>query len=346
LKSYTLAEIAKWVGGMVRGDAARRISGVAGVEEADGTQITWLAHEKYAPKLRTSKAGAAVVPEQFGETPMPAILSEDPSLAVATILQRFAPPVPRPAAGVHATAIVSPSARLGREVAVGPHVVIGDDAAIGDRTVLHASIFIGSEVTIGRDCELWPGVVVRERCVIGHRVIVHPNTTIGADGFGYQWIAGKHDKIPQIGTVEVEDDVEIGANCTIDRAKFGATRIGTGTKIDNLVQIAHNVHIGPHCLIVAQCGIAGSSRLGRGVVMGGQAGVGDHLTLHDGARVAGCACISKDVPAGMTVIGIPAVERGQFVRERAKLRRLPNLEDQLQALIKRVERLESSADDQ
>ncbi len=343
-KSYPLAEIAKWVGGVVRGDASTRISGVAGVDEADSSSIAWLADEKYAPQLKNSKAGAVVVPTHFGATPMPAILCDNPSLAIATILDKFAPPVPRPAAGVHPLALVSPSAKLGREVAVGPFVVVGDEAVIGDRTVLHAHVFVGPEVRAGSDCEFWPGVVVRERCRIGNRVIIHPNCTIGADGFGYQYVGGRHRKIPQIGTVEIEDDVEIGANSTIDRAKFGATRIGRGTKIDNLVQVAHNVRVGPNCMIVAQCGIAGSTRLGQGVVLGGKVGLRDHIALGDGVQVAACACVSKDVPAGKTVIGSPAVEHEQFVRERAKVRRLPEMAEQLRALIKRVEQLEASTD--
>lgn len=345
-KSYTLAEIAKWVGGLVRGDASVRISGVSGIEEAAPSQITWLAHEKYIPQLRASRAGAAVVPEQFGETPMPALLTENPAVAIAEILGRFAPPIPRPAVGVHPTAIVASSARIGRDVAIGPHAVVGEKARIGDRTVLHANVFVGERTELGRDCELWPGVMVRERCTLGDRVIVHPNTSIGADGYGYQFLDGRHAKIPQIGTVEIEDDVEIGANCCIDRAKFGVTRIGAGTKIDNLVQVAHNVQTGSHCLIVAQCGIGGSARLGTGVVLGGKAGLREHVVIGDGAQIGGMTGISKDVPAGRRMFGIPAVEYDQFVQERSKLRRLPKLADQVKTLIERVERLEATADDQ
>lgn len=343
-KSYPLAEIAKWVGGVVRGDASTRIFGVSGLDEADASHIAWVAEEKYAPQVKNSKAGAVIVPSHFGATPMPAILCDNPALAVATILERFAPPIPRPAAGVDPLASVSPSARLGRDVAVGPFAVIGDEAVIGDRTVIHAQVFIGPQSAIGTDCELWPGVVVRERCRLGNRVVIHPNCTIGADGYGYQSIGGRHVKIPQIGSVEIEDDVEIGANSTIDRAKFGVTRIGRGTKIDNLVQVAHNVRIGPNCLIVAQCGLAGSVRLGQGVVLGGKVGLRDHISIGDGAVVAACACVSKDVAAGKTVIGSPAVEHEQFVRERAKVRRLPEMAEQLRALAKRVEQLEASAD--
>jgi len=343
-KSFRLAEIAKWVDGVVRGDVSTRISGVSGIAEADGSQITWLSDEKYLPELQASRAGAVLAAERFGETPMPAVLCEKPELAIVTILERFAPPVPRPGPGVHPTAVVADSAKLGRDVAVGPHAVIGERARIGDRSTLHANVFVGDDTRIGRDCELWHGVVIRERCVLADRVIIHPNTVIGADGYGYQFAEGRHVKIPQIGTVEIADDVEIGANCAIDRAKFGATRIGAGTKIDNLVQVAHNVQIGPGCLIVAQCGIAGSARLGQGVVLGGQAGIADHVVLHDGVQVGGMSGASKDVAAGKRVFGFIAVEFDQYVRERANIRRLPNLVEQARALSKRVDRLESAED--
>jgi len=200
-KSYTLAELAKCVGGAVRGDASTRITGVAGVEDASSTDVTWLADEKYAAKLRSSRAGAVVVGVRFGETPMPAVLVERPALAIIRILERFAPEVPRPAAGVDPTARVAESARLGEGVAVGPHVVVGERVRIGSRTRLHARVFVGADTVIGEDCELWPHVVVRERCRLADRVIVHPNTTIGADGFGYEYVEGRHVKIPQIGSV-------------------------------------------------------------------------------------------------------------------------------------------------
>ncbi|GMU23676.1 MAG: UDP-3-O-acylglucosamine N-acyltransferase [Phycisphaerae bacterium] len=343
-KTFPLAEIAKWVDGIVRGDASTRIGGVAGVQEAEPAHITWLAHDKYGPLLRSCKAGAVLVPEHFGETPMPAVLCRDPALAIMTVLEKFAPPVPRPAAGVHPTACVAASAQLGKGAAIGPYAVIGEHARIGDRTVVHANVFLGEQTAIGADCELWPGVVIRERCTLGNRVVIHPNSVVGADGYGYQYIQGRHAKIPQIGTVCIEDDVEIGANCCIDRAKCGVTQVGRGTKIDNLVQVAHNVRIGPDCLIVAQTGIAGSARLGRLVVLGGQVGVRDHVTLNDGVQAAACAGISKDVPAGTTVIGSPAVEHEQFIRERAKIRRLPHMAEQLADLLKRVERLEAAAE--
>ncbi len=344
-RTFTLAQIAKWIDGVVRGDAATRIDGVAGIREAGPGQITWLSDDRYAADLRVSRAGAVVVPSGYGETPMPAVLVADPERAMVEVLGRFAPPVPRPEPGVHPTAILGEEVVLGREVRIGPHVVVGRGAAIGDRTVLHAGVFVGDQTVLGQDCEIWPQVVIRERCRLGDRVVVHPNTTIGSDGFGYVFAGGRHVKIPQIGTVEIESDVEIGANCSVDRGKFGATRIGAGTKIDNQVQVAHNVRIGPGCIVVAQCGIAGSARLGTGVVLGGKVGVRDHVVLHDGAQAAACACISKDVPAGSTVIGIPAVEHRQFLRDRTSLRRVPGLLEQLEALARRVDQLEAAADD-
>ncbi len=343
--TFSLSELAKLVGGAVRGDATRRIAGVAALDEADATHITWVSHERYALRVAASKAGAVAVTPQFGETPMPAILCADPEWAIVQILRRFAPPLPRPATGVHPSAVVADSAQLGKEAAVAPNVVIGDGARVGDRTVLHANVVIGPEVEIGEDCVLWPAVVVRERCRLGDRVILHPHVIIGSDGYGYHLVQGRHEKIPQIGTVLIEDDVEIGAGSCVDRAKFGQTVIGQGTKIDNLVQIAHNVRTGPHCIIVAQSGIAGSTRLGSYVALGGQVGVRDHLALGDRVRAAACCCISKDVPAGMSVNGIPAVDNRQYLREQAQVRRLPEWVRLLKDLAKRVESLETAAND-
>jgi UDP-3-O-[3-hydroxymyristoyl] glucosamine N-acyltransferase len=344
-KSVTLAELAKTVGGVVRGDASVRVRGVRGVEDAGPDELTWISHEKYASRLTASRAGAVVVDRHFAGTPMPAILCDDPSFAMTKVLAVFAPPVSEPAVGIHPTAVVAAAAKLGRDVRIGPHVVIGDGASIGDRCVLHANVFVGEGSELGCDCVLWPGVVVRERCTLGKRVIVHPNATIGADGFGYHYRDGVHHKIPQIGTVDIGDDVEIGAGSCVDRAKFGATRIGAGSKIDNLVQIAHNVELGQGCVIVAQCGIAGSARLGRFVVLGGKVGVRDHVVLGDGVKAVACTCISKDYPPNMILNGIPAVEHQQLMREHVHLRRLPELAALVKELAKRVEALESSADD-
>ncbi len=341
-----LTELAKVVGGRVRGDGDVTIVGVAAVDQAGPDHITWIADPRYAEKLVTSQAGAVVVPSDAGATPMPALLCDDPETAIALILERLAPPVWRPAPGVDPTAAVSKTARLGQGVTVGPYAVVGDRTVIGDRTIVHAHAVIGPDVTIGADCLFWPHVVVRERCEIGDRVIAHPQVTIGSDGYGYRLSDGRHHKVPQIGTVQIEDDVEIGAGSCIDRAKVGRTVIGAGTKIDNLVQIAHNVEVGPHCLLVAQVGIAGTVKLGQYVVFGGKVGVRDHVSVGDGVKVGACSCIAQDVPAGATLAGIPARDGNLWLRQQVLLDRFPELYAQIRQLERRVASLEAAADHQ
>ena len=210
--------------------------------------------------------------------------------------------------GVHPTAVVDAAASLGRNVSVGPHAVVGPRAVIGDNTVLHAGVFVGEATRIGSNCVLWPNVVVRERCVIGNRATIHPNTTIGADGFGYELVDGRHVKVPQIGDVVIEDDVEIGANSCVDRAKFGSTRIGQGTKIDNLVQIAHNVEIGQCSILAGQVALGGSVKVGPYCVLAGRAGVTDHAVLGSHVVIASCSCVSGVVPDNAQMAGIYAFD--------------------------------------
>jgi UDP-3-O-[3-hydroxymyristoyl] glucosamine N-acyltransferase len=340
-----LSELAELVGGQVRGIDSVLIRGVSGVSEAGPDQITWVGHDKYAKKLADSKAGAVVVSPDVGPTPMPAIVVDQPGRAIIKVLTAFAPPQCAPPAGVDSSACVDRTACLGEDVAIGPNVVVGPRCRIGDGTVVHANVSIGAETEVGSDCLFWPGVVVRERCRVGDRVILHPNVTIGSDGYGYELLDGRFEKIPQIGTVVIEDDVEIGAGSCVDRAKFGETIIGRGTKIDNLVQVAHNVHIGPHCIIVAQVAIGGSARLGAYVMLAGKVGVRDHVRLGDRVRATVSCCIFKDIPAGATVSGIPAVDNRQYLREQAMVRRLPRMAEQLRELSQRVARLEQAADD-
>lgn len=341
--SFTLAELARSVDGRVRGDANVRVEGVATIADAGPRDLTWMSDARFAARLADSQAGAVVTKPELDPTSIPAIVVDDPDRAIAGILGRFAPPPAHPPPGVHETAVVDPTAQLGEGVAVGPHVTIGEDAVIGDRTILHAHVVIGMSCEIGEECVFWPGVVVRERCHLGDRVVCHPNATIGADGFGYYFTGARHEKIPQIGTVVIESDVEIGAGSCIDRAKCGVTRIGQGVKIDNLVQIAHNVTIGPHSILVAQVGVAGSARLGSGVIMGGKVGVRDHVVIGNRAQAAACCCISKDVPAGSVVNGIPAIDNRQYLREQAQVRRLPESMSLLKDLVRRVEQLEAAA---
>ncbi|MBN1344391.1 MAG: UDP-3-O-(3-hydroxymyristoyl)glucosamine N-acyltransferase [Phycisphaerae bacterium] len=342
----TLAELAEIVGGEVRGDGGLAVTGVAAIDQAGPDDVTWVADPRYAEALAKSRAGAVVAANGFEPTPMPAILCEDPETAIALILECLAPPVWCPEPGIHPTAVVAGTAQLGQDVSIGPYAVVGERSVIGDRTSLHAHVVIGPDVTIGSDCAFWPHVVVRERSEIGSRVIVHPQVSIGCDGYGYRFAEGRHHRIPQTGNVRIEDDVEIGAGSCIDRAKVGTTVIGQGTKIDNLVQIAHNVEIGPHCLLVAQVGIAGTAKLGPYVVLGGKVGVRDHVSVGPGTKVAACSCIAQDVPAGVSLAGIPARDGQLWLRQQVLLDRFPQLHAHIRRLEKRVASLETAADHQ
>jgi UDP-3-O-[3-hydroxymyristoyl] glucosamine N-acyltransferase len=340
----TLSELAGELGVELRGDGSVRIVGVNTLAGAGAEEITWVSDDRHAARLGESRAGAVVVPRAFGETPMPSLRTDSVEVTMARLLGRFAPAVPGPGPGVHPTAVVADSAVLGANVAVGPHAVIGARAHVGPGTVLHAGVHVGDDCRVGSDCLLWNHVVIRERCEVGHRVILHPHVVIGSDGFGYYFSEGRHNKIPHGGRVVVGDDVEIGAGSTLDRSKVGETVVGPGTKIDNLVQIGHNVRIGAHCILIAHCGIGGSAQLGDGVVLGGQVGIRDNITLGDGVVVAACSCVSRDIPPGRQVGGIPAYDHGVYRRVLAVTPKLPDIGRQVKDLAKRVERLEAAAD--
>jgi UDP-3-O-[3-hydroxymyristoyl] glucosamine N-acyltransferase len=238
---------------------------------------------------------------------------------------------------------VHETARIGRDPAIGPYVVIDAEVRIGASCVIHAGVFIGRATTLGDDCTIWPGAVIRDGCIVGSRVMIHPNAVIGVDGLGFYFDEGRHHKYPHTGGVKLEDDVEVGACTCIDRAKFGYTVVGRGTKIDNLVHLGHNVRVGEHCVFAGQCGISGSVRIGDYCIFGGRAGALDNLTIGDGAKFAGGVCVAtKDIPAGVTVSGYPAQEYRRELREQASLRRLPALAQQFKELRARVERLEAS----
>ena len=335
MPKLTLGEIAALLNCPAPTGADTRISGVAMLTEAGPEEISFLGSDAYLKQFAQTRAAAVLVskkvhvPQGSGKT---ILVVDNADLAVAHVLTRFAPPVARPAKGVDASAKLDPTAKLGAGVAVGPLAVIGARTTVGKNTVIHPGVVIGDDVVVGDDCEIFANVTIRERITIGHRVIINAGSVLGTDGFGYRWDGTKHAKIPQIGTIIVEDDVEIGSCVCVDRAKFSATRIGMGTKIDNLVQIAHNVVIGPHCIIVGQVGLAGSSKLGAGVVLGGQVAVRDHVTLGDGASAGACSAIAADVKPRTMVSGTPAVPHRQNLRQHAALRHLPTLIEQMREM--------------
>lgn len=342
--ALTLAEVAALVRGQLRGDGGVVIAGVNTIRDAGDRELTWTVGEPHTRKLATSRAAAVIGPTDLPATPMPAVLVSDVEAAIATVLERFLPDRWAPSLGVHATALVDSTAQLGGGVAIGPYVVIGPRSVIGSGTVIHAGAFIGADCEIGEQSTLWPNVFIADRCRLGRRNIVWSNAVIGRDGFGFIAREGRHRRIPQIGTVVLEDDVEVGACSCIDRAKCGETRIGAGSKIDNLVQIAHNVRTGRGCILVGQAGVAGSVHLGHGVVLGGQVGVTDGVEIGDGTMLTAQSGVTRSLSSHLVAEGKPAQERHRALREQAAARRLPELLDEIRELSKRVRRLEIATD--
>lgn len=336
----TLAQIAKIVNGEVVGNEKLVIKGLSGIKEAKEGDLTFLVNPKYTSFIKTTQASAILIPRDLKASGKSFIRADNPSLAFARLLSFFSSDNAQHFKGVHKTAVIAKDASLGKDVAVGAYVVIEAKANIGDNTVIYPGSYVGQETTIGKNCLIYPHVSIRERAEIGNGVIIHNGTVIGSDGFGYEKIDGKHVKIPQLGTVTIEDDVEIGANVTVDRARFDKTVIGKGTKIDNLVQVAHNVVIGENCIITAQVGISGSSTIGKNVILAGQAGVAGHLTIGEGAIVAAQACVTKSIPPFTQVSGYPAKEHNHAKRVNAALQRLPIYVKTIQGLKKRIEELE------
>jgi UDP-3-O-[3-hydroxymyristoyl] glucosamine N-acyltransferase len=335
----TLKQLAEWLGVEFSGDPGLTLTGVGPLETADEHTLSFLANPKYKDQLGTTRAGAVVLAPDV-PTNRAVLRSRNPYADFTKVVALFAPPIPVPPPGVHPLAWVHPEAKLGRETAVGPFCVVGAGAVLGDRTVLVAQVFVGEQTHIGDDGLLYPGVVVRERVRVGHRVVIHGGAVIGADGFGFAPVGEGYAKIPQIGTVVIEDDVEIGANTTVDRATLGETRLGQGCKLDNLVQIAHNVVVGPHTVIAAQAGISGSTQVGRHAMIGGQAGTVGHIRIGDQAVLGAQAGATRDVPAQAFFSGYPARAHADSMRQLGALTRLPDLLKKVQALEARLKALE------
>ncbi len=346
--TFTLAELAARVGAEVSGDGTLAIEGVAPLEDAGPAHLSFFSNRKYRAAFEASRAAAVVVgPDADVPAGRTVLRARDAYLAFARISTLFHPP--REATPeVAPTAVIHPSAKVHPSAEVMPLACVGPDATVGARTIVYPGVHVAAGARVGEDCVLYHNVVVRERCVVGDRVILQPGCVIGADGFGFAFDpegegqGPRHFKVPQVGTVVVEDDVEIGANTCVDRATLGATRIGRGAKIDNLVQIAHNVEIGPLCLVVSQVGISGSTRLGAGVVAAGQVGIVGHLDIGDGARIGAQSGVMNDVKAGATVSGSPARPHALWLKNMASLDHLTELRKELRELRREVERLRAA----
>ena len=335
---FSLQDLATRSGGELLGDPTQVITGAASLPEATPGEISFFANPKYMPLLRKTRASAVFVPRDFSETTDAAqIRVANPAKAFEQVVLSLAPPPVRFAPGVHPTAVVAPDAKLGDRVSIQPHAVVESRAVIGDETVIGANSYVGHETKIGRACLIYPQVTLRERTLMGDRVVIHSGAIIGADGFGFEIVEGRQQKIPQIGIVQIDDDVEIGANTTIDRARFGRTWIKEGAKIDNLVQIAHNVVVGRHSVVAAQTGIAGSSRVGDYVMIGGNVGVTDHVEIGDRNLIGARTGVSKDLPPdGGTWWGWVALPARDAKHQLAWVHRLGQLFTRVKAIEKKL----------
>ena len=335
---FTLDELAKALGATLEGDPRRVVTGVAPLHSAGPDQVSFLTHARYTDAAKASRAGAFVAGAQAAGLPAPVLRVREPQQALVDLLNLFHPP-PTLVPGVHRTAVVAADAQVDATASVGALAVVEAGASLAARVRVGPLVYIGAGVVIGEDCVVGAHAALLAGVRLGRRVLVHPGAVLGADGFGFAFDGAQHRKIPQTGGVIIEDDVEIGANTTIDRATFGDTIVRRGTKIDNLVQIGHNVEIGEHSILVSQVGVSGSSRLGRGVVLAGQVGVADHVTIGDGALVGAQGGVPSDLPAGGKFLGTPARPMLEAKRIMAAETRLPELLRRVRALERALEAL-------
>jgi UDP-3-O-[3-hydroxymyristoyl] glucosamine N-acyltransferase len=334
--TFTVKELAALSGGELVGDPALKITGASSLSEAAHGEISFFTDRKYIGLLRKTRASAIFVPPDFAEPINAAqIRVSNPTKAFEALLLKFAPKQITFAPGVHPSAVVDQNAQLGERVSIQPLAVIEPGAKIGDDTIIGAGSYVGHETVIGSTCHIYPNVTIRERSRIGSRVIIHSGVVIGADGFGFEMVDGRHQKIQQLGVVQIDDDVEIGANTTVDRARYGRTWIQEGVKIDNLVQVAHNVVIGKNSVIVAQTGISGSTRVGERVTMAGQVGIAGHLEIADGTIIAAQSGVAKSLPGGVW-FGYPAVPFAEAKQQFARIHRLGKLFARVKAIEKKL----------
>ena len=341
----TVAQLAERIGAELVGDWSGQISAVGTVEVAGEGDVTFITDNRHIRRLEKSRAGAVIVGKRIEGFTKPQLIVKHVDAALIEALNIFAPKLKAATKGIDPTAKLGQDVKIAKGVSVGPGVVIDDGVEIGLNSVIASGCRIGENSKVGKNCRLDCNVVVYHNCTIGNNVVIQANSTIGSTGFGYLFIDGEHKLIPHNGGVVIEDFVEIGASCCVDRAKFGDTIIGAGTKIDNLVQIAHNVVIGKCCLIVAQVGIAGSCKLGDDVVLGGQVGLADNIKIGDGVKVAAQSGVGHNVPAGQQLLGSPAIELREAMRLIGLTRRLPKLAKQLKQLTDRIEKIDVAKDD-
>jgi len=340
----SVEELAGRIGATLRGEGGRLISAVGPIGAACGNEVTFISDTNHLAGISESSAGAVIVGQEVEDVAIPQLVVDNVDAALIEVLTIFAPELKPAPAGIDPTAKVAADVKVGAGVSIGAHVVIADGAQVGDNSVIGSGCKIGQNSKVGRDCRLDCNVVIYHDCVIGNNCIIQANTTIGSTGFGYSLIDGAHSLIPHNGGVVIEDFVETGASCCIDRAKFGNTVIGAGTKLDNLVHIAHNVIVGRCCLIAGHVGISGSCRLGDSVVLAGQAGLADNIELGNGVVVGGQSGVSHNTPAGKTLFGSPAIELSEAKRIIGLTRRLPKLIEKIKLLVQRVEKLEAAKD--
>jgi UDP-3-O-[3-hydroxymyristoyl] glucosamine N-acyltransferase len=340
-KFLALSQLAGKLGAEVVGDGDHEVCGVRPLDTAEPEHLSFLHNPKYVEEARSSMAGAILVADPAVLPDRNLLVCPEPYLALARALELFHPPE-RPQPGVHPSAVIGVDVVLGDGASIGPLASVGAGAKLGERSIIGPGCVLGRGAVVGADCVLHSKVVIEDGCRVGDRCIIHSGTVIGSDGFGFATVDGVHHKVPQVGIVVLEDDVELGANVCIDRAALGETRIGRGTKVDNLVQIAHNVEVGEHCLLVAQVGISGSTRIGHHTVFAGQSGCSGHLSIGSGVVLVARAAAFKDVPDGATVAGAPARPHREWLKANANLQRLDGLRRKVKELEARLSEMEES----